>query len=252
LINFTRRVYRSTQEGFEKRLASYGAMAVAAALGGAAPLEAGIIHHDPADVTTPLNGFLAFNMSSGAVSTTNSGGMNFRLLWNTFSCSCTSTTSSGFPLLYTARYAGAFGIAGNNRILTSSSFYPLRLSNSSNIGAGSSFGFGGTLAAAGNFFPSYGSWLPGPGGASGFLGIQFELSGNTHHGWANITVNPDFSTTLHSFAYEACPDEDIHIGSTSGGATCDAGAVPEPHSAALMALGAAGIVALRRRRKIAS
>jgi hypothetical protein len=90
--------------------------------------------------------------------------------------------------------------------------------------------------------------MPGGGGSSGFLGLRFEFNGNTHYGWANLTVNPDFSTTLHDFAYEACPDEGIHVGSTTGGAACDSGSVPEPHSAALMALGAAGLLALRRRK----
>ena len=78
-------------------------------------------------------------------------------------------------------------------------------------------------------------------GAQGkFLGLRFQIpaDGSTHYGWARVSVADDLSMTLTDWAYESTADVGII-----------AGAVPEPASLGLLALGAAGVVALRRGRK---
>jgi MYXO-CTERM domain-containing protein len=72
----------------------------------------------------------------------------------------------------------------------------------------------------------------------GFAGLRLDLggTGGFNYGWARIDYNDDANTmTLLDFAYETTPD----VGITTP--------IPEPHSLALAALGAAGIGALRRR-----
>ncbi len=86
--------------------------------------------------------------------------------------------------------------------------------------------------AAGTTYP----WNPGD---RGYLGLEFTPTGNTapNFGWAEVSHNADQSVTLYNFAYE-----------DTGGAIA-AGAVPKPSTLAEAAvLGAAGLLAWRRRR----
>lgn len=80
-----------------------------------------------------------------------------------------------------------------------------------------------------------------PAGASTYLGFKFtsnNTSGTTPlYGWAEITPSSGTGVgTLVRFAYE------------TSGAPIAAGAVPEPSSLSMLALGAFGLTQLRRRR----
>ena len=46
------------------------------------------------------------------------------------------------------------------------------------------------IAAGGNFAP----------GDTGFIGLKFDISGSTHYGWANITLNSDYTVALNALA----------------------------------------------------
>jgi hypothetical protein len=84
-----------------------------------------------------------------------------------------------------------------------------------------------------------------------YLGLSFDISGQTHYGWAQISTTmlgttsntADSLVTVIDYAYETTPGASLLTGQTVGAPT------PEPSSLALFALGAAGIAALRRRRK---
>jgi hypothetical protein len=93
-------------------------------------------------------------------------------------------------------------------------------------------------------------------GSSAYLGIEFNPGDGTHYGWIQLSAcTPDDPTTdttnaacnadpsiinVSSYAYQSVAGVDILAG--------DTGAVPEPSSIVLFALGAAGLVAYRRRK----
>jgi hypothetical protein len=58
---------------------------------------------------------------------------------------------------------------------------------------------------------------------AGYLGLEFQINGKTHYGWAQINIYAQFgtqtgsmSTTLVGFAYETIPGQAINTGQTSG------------------------------------
>ena len=241
--------------GLEKRLASYGAMAIAAAIGGTANANAAIIAFDPADATTPNGTPVSFNILTGAVDGETANDFFFR--FSSFSSRANASAGgigSGRSIMaggcgnecisiLKLGLGNLIGPAGNFR---SAAFLGSRFSFSTST-TFTEFR-AADLVGGGN-----GLWqADGTPTGRGFMGLRFVVAGNTHFGWADITLNPDFSVTLHSFAYEACADQGIDAGATSGGADCSTvGEVPEPHSAAMLAMGAAGLLAYRRRRKAA-
>lgn len=77
-------------------------------------------------------------------------------------------------------------------------------------------------------------------GTRGFLGLRFNNSGTPNFGWADLEYSSDNSLILYGFAYD------------DSGAPIEAGAIPEPGAAALLAALAAGSVALLNRRRRAA
>jgi hypothetical protein len=218
------------------RLATYGVAAASAAASSTA--SADVIYFNPADVTTPNSGaarLIYFNPSTGAAVTApqtseEASKYQFVLFGGT----------AGPPEALRAVVRPNAGFPNNDGLTlrTAPYEYVARLAGGEGIGAGGLFqALSGTLAD-GTY--GYGLWNDL---GRGYFGFSFGLSGNTHFGWAQISISNDYRVTLMDFAYESVPGATIMAGQTV--------AVPEPATTSLMAfgLGAAGLAAYRARRR---
>jgi PEP-CTERM motif len=110
------------------------------------------------------------------------------------------------------------------------------------ISSASNFGGGNTTTTMGTS-----SWKgkkdsgPWANAQSLYLGVKFDDPGQTHFGWVQISF-PDstWTATIEGWAYQTDPGVGINAGDTG------VAAVPEPSPLVLLALGAAGVGALRR------
>jgi hypothetical protein len=70
---------------------------------------------------------------------------------------------------------------------------------------------------------------PWAGTHVGYLGIKFLINGETHYGWARLTIGR-LPATLTGYAYEAIPNKPIPAGRISGPVTID----PDVHASVLL------------------
>lgn len=71
------------------------------------------------------------------------------------------------------------------------------------------------------------------------LGFRFDSNGDLLYGWAEVQISGS-EVTITRWAYESDADTAIHVGT-----------VPEPNALALLGMGAAGVLAMRRKRNTA-
>jgi hypothetical protein len=226
-----------------RKLLGYSAAGAAAALT-AGPAQGAIIAN-----TTPQN----FNVAIGSFANINfdSAGIDeFSIRGFRSASSSFSTTTFGFLALY--KNDNLFAHVEDPVAGGASSGNPNALPVGFLVGPAAVFDAiegGDTLATTYYFSPAGGPFSQFAGEVR-YLGTRFVLGGNTHYGWIAVRLNTDLlSGVVEGYAYEACADTAIATGATSGGANCGRpGDVPEPSSLALMAAGAAGLFALRRRK----
>jgi len=95
------------------------------------------------------------------------------------------------------------------------------------------------VAPAGYANEAKGAWNPNVLDGPPHLGFLFDVSGNPHFGWAHVgvqTLDDSSSFTLYNWGWDQGADS-VHIPQ-----------VPEPSTLTMFALGAAGLLALKRRR----
>lgn len=162
--------------------------------------------------------------------------------------------SSSDTVTITAQPNTTFGSDPTNDVDASTGMNALILNNSGNsvpaaltLGAlidptvTTNWGSGGKMASYDLTGPfSGGNWSFG--GYPAYLGFYYTAPDGNHAGWAYIstTANASFSSFfLDEYGYDTTPNEAITAGE---------GQTPEPSTMTLIALGGAGLIALRRRR----
>ncbi|MEY2537036.1 MAG: hypothetical protein QOG67_776 [Verrucomicrobiota bacterium] len=218
----------------EKRLALYGVAAGAALAAGISPADATSVSLDLTglpigDRTTPSNGNLFFDVNAAsaaaAVGFAPFAGADFRL--NNF--------QSGFKSV-----AGVNGTAGINGVAVGSLGKAARFSPSNSVGPANVFASNAKIGDRLNLIGSaqLGNFQPGD---TGYIGLRFTIGADTHYGWADLSLNNDYTVALLALGYDTNPDTADHIpGGTS---------VPDQGSSlALLAVGAAGVIAFRKRQ----
>ncbi len=53
----------------------------------------------------------------------------------------------------------------------------------------------------------------------GYIGVEFQISGNSHYGWVQVEMVSTSSATIIDWAYENVANTQVLAGQTSGGAT---------------------------------
>ena len=90
--------------------------------------------------------------------------------------------------------------------------------------------------------PTMASPTPWQPGFDAYIGIAFLSGPDTLFGWVEAMVEVDYSITVEGWAYNTVPGQGLLAGTNTA-------VVPEPSSLALLAAGAAGVVAFRARKR---
>jgi hypothetical protein len=116
------------------------------------------------------------------------------------------------------------------------------------------FPLGERMVASDIVSTNSGSWL----NVTRYLGLKFIIAGQTHYGWARLTVTAQHWTvtaTLTGYAYESTPGKTIIAGATTGPVDGDSSASAISPSSAratlgALALGAPGLSSWRREEPV--
>lgn len=250
---------RSLNQGLNRRLISYATAATAAGagvLGLAQPAEAQIVF-TPTHVMIGAHGGYALDL-------TNNGTTDFILHGSvTANCSTVFSALLAKPALQNAlegaNYLGGLSVAK-------------ALTPGQRIGSSQRFvnkgGVGGILMGEAIYSPGggqyRGNWIHV---VNRFLGLKFQINGETHFGWARLSVtlslHRPIQALLSGYAYEteantpiiagqehgqdsAVPVEPRIKGDSGPGASLRAPAGPRPASLRMLALGASGLTLWRQ------
>lgn len=139
-------------------------------------------------------------------------------------------------------------------------FFGVPVGPGGQFAATNSYSFGLIMAVAGSYSVT---WFFGPwaNATNRYLGFKFLINGQTHYGWARMSV-ADYihggQVVLTGYAYETTPNTPIIEGHISGpekaGSFAPAELTPTPQSASLgmLARGADGLALWRREEEAAT
>lgn len=87
--------------------------------------------------------------------------------------------------------------------------YPFALDAGVNISSGASGNFLVGYSNILNYNGQDGNWI---GVTDKYLGVRFDIAGNTHYGWIRLDVDANANYVVKDFAYEATPNKGIKAG----------------------------------------
>lgn len=161
-------------------------------------------------------------------------------------------TGSGSGVIWQANLNPFAGTAATNGVVSYQGpfiRYAFALGNGTIINAASPFSTSTQITLGSRYLSGgvpmfYGGFAAGgpngsvPPGTFAFAGFRFTAADGTHFGWINLAVDAG-TITFVSAAFESI-----------AGTAITAGAIPEPSTLAMLALGAAGVfgTAIKRRR----
>jgi hypothetical protein len=228
----------------DRNLFSYAAAATAAGVGVLALSQAS--HAEI--VYTPTNKTITADASRVYIDLNNDGINDFQ--FNDTYFTSIFARRGAFPTGNTSRVAGYLGVYGSqtpNRPVANGKGYALALPAGMKVGSPQQFKSGleeGLMAGCnivgggGTFF---GPWETGE--KNRYLGLKFSIDGETHYGWARLSVQTKrcvFTGLLTGYAYETHADTPIVTGQTSGTDSSANDAAETPPSLGSLALGADG------------
>jgi hypothetical protein len=210
---------RAARFGSAKKLAVTGA-ALGSALMGASSADAVPIYSNPDDQTlSPGQGKIAIHLTNLLPGIPNPPGPDAEILYNQ------NPTTNSLNLTFVTLNNMAAAIENP-------------LAGSANIGAGRAFLGEFNLGSVNPGQSAVGPWV---GATNAFLGMTVNVGQDFHFGWVRLSVDENLGIVFQDLAIESEPNVSIAAG---------AGAVPEPGSLGLLALGAAGLAAWRKRRGV--
>lgn len=232
----------SLNHRLDQKLLGYAAAASAAGVGMMAlaqPSQAEIVY-TPTRQTVPYRGTLALDLN-------NDGVTDFTFHNNVSSCGF----APGAPECSEFTRQKVYVIPEElNGVAVGSRWAPA-LPADKNVGPGNKFGSYGSMAACNTLFgtpPSNsGPWHDVQ---NRYLGLAFSIDGQTHYGWARLSVfikagGCKTAAVLTGYAYETVPGKPIATGKTSGTDEVSETERPDATLGAL-ALGSVGFEAWRR------
>jgi hypothetical protein len=205
----------------------------------AASTHAAILHYDAnISVSNTATNTLYLNVNEGVAATTANAGLGTDEL---------SFTVGSIPGAGTSNIKPVVTVAGAPGVLVSGTAYasPVAYTQATKYAAGDGIATPSVNSAdLASFFVNTWPVNSGPG----YLGFSFQPADTTLYGWAQLDLTEDtrdpaifddtiFTLKLLDFAYD------------DSGATLNAGAIPEPSSAAMLAAALAGSATLFRRRQ---
>lgn len=211
---------KTTQKSLSKRLAQYGALTVAVA--GIADVNGQIVY---TDLNPDFNGG---SNTDYALDLNNDGTVDFQLTQVD-----SSTTSVGFQINFKSFLIAPTGatndVLGDGASSSGSFAYPFALNSGAIISNGQAqwnntgFSSGYSILNANvvidlggtNYSLSAGNFI---NVTDKFVGLRFDLSGETYYGWARLDVNTDGTNwVIKDYAYNSTPDQPINAGQTTLG-----------------------------------
>jgi hypothetical protein len=188
----------------------------------------------------------------------NHDGVTDLTIRNKYFRSCTTTNGCRTSEALTAM------LAGGNQVVYNIGYGAVAIKPGVQIGAKRAFhgGLENMADLSRSNTQVWGSWI---NVKNRYLGVKFKIDGETHYGWARLSVQVQFpltiAATLTGYAYETVPNKPIIAGQTKAADEHD-GSVGEPEAVlieptrrpatlGLLAMGSSGLSIWRREESLA-